>query len=269
MRYIDKTDRCLEFDDFLAKYQNRLKGIDKKWDWKKIKKITSKDKQGQRIHIGGEVLISLFQSLRLQQKGLCIYCEQTIPEKNLENVQDYIYGHLEHIIKQELAKTLNSEEAKEIILEQNNISVSCNGFNCELEVLEENDAIKNFCGHFKDGNYTTMVFDENQFLHPFKVRNLEEHFAYNENEIIEVINIIPNNEKTKSEQKSVNYMINFLNLQDETLKEMRLEQYNIILEDISNGEDINDLLSDDYDIFPKFYSMLKYLFKEDLEIINR
>jgi hypothetical protein len=114
-----------------------------------------------------------------------------------------------------------------------------------------------------------MVFDENQFLHPFKVRNLEEHFAYNENEIIEVINITPNNEKTKSEQKSVNYMINFLNLQDETLKEMRLEQYNIILEDISNGEDINDLLSDDYDIFPKFYSMLKYLFKEDLEIINR
>lgn len=66
MRYIDKTNRCEAFDNFVTTYRGRLRN-----DWEKFKKIRS----------GNIIRLTLHQHSWRLQKGLCAYCEQEIPEK--------------------------------------------------------------------------------------------------------------------------------------------------------------------------------------------
>ena len=55
-------------------------------------------------------------------------------------------------------------------------------------------------------------------------------------------------------------MIAVLGLQHKTLCEMRRRQYEIIREQIANGTPVDDILSEEYDELPAFYSMLKNKF---------
>ncbi len=246
MKYIDKNDICGDFEDFLEEFGQRLR------EWEKIKKITRKEKSGKRTKVGKAVLLSLFVHLRRQQKGLCIYCEQLIPEKNEANRGNYKYAHFEHVKKQELFKDL--------IFKQGNLSVSCNGFDCRIIFLEPNAVVKEFCGHFKDGNYNELETDYSQFIHPFEVEDISDYFEYEFSEDFDKIYIRPNPNREVTEQKKAGYMIDLLGLQHETLCEMRREEYDITLEQMNSGIDIEDYLSEEYEELPSFHSMLKEKF---------
>jgi uncharacterized protein (TIGR02646 family) len=244
MRYIDKNNPSPEFEQFLSDFGQRLHG-----DWEKIKKITYKDKKGNRIQIGRNILLILFKHLRLEQKGLCIYCQQFVPEKTVDNTETYEYAHFEHVNKQELYVQL--------IFKQKNLSVSCNGFDNDIAGLDDTAKIKEFCGHFKDGNYNPTTFNPQLFLNPFEITDIENYFDYEFSDDDTEILIVPNTNTSKEAQQKAGFMINVLGLQHKTLCEMRRRQYEIIRQQIENGSDTYDVLSEDYDEIPAFYSMLK------------
>lgn len=242
MRFIDKSNPCPQFDTFLTQYGKRLHS-----DWEKIKKISSKPKEGERIDVGRDILIVLFSHLRTEQKGLCIYCQQSIPEKTADKDTNYFYAHIEHVQKQELHKKL--------VFKQSNLSVSCNGFNCKAETLEMDRHIKEFCGHYKDGNYNAVAFDDALFLNPLIERDIEQYFDYNVD-----MYIVPNADYSNEQQEKANFTIQLLGLQHDTLCQMRQVQYDIMLEKYQAGVDMMEELSDEYDVLPAFYSMLKNKF---------
>lgn len=250
MRYIDKIKPCLEFDTFLKDFGQRLHG-----DWEKLKSITLKDKSGIRIKIGRNVLITLFQHLRREQKSLCIYCQQSIPEKTAENANTYQSAHFEHVKKQELHKNL--------IFNQKNLSISCNGFDTSISFLDDNAKIKEFCGHFKDGKYNSMVFKSELFLNPLEIQDIEHYFEYEFSDDDAEITILANKRASKEQQLKADFTIQTLGLNKKILCEMRRRQFEIIREQLMNGEDVNDLLSTDYEELPAFYSMLKSQFLND------
>ncbi|MEY4935903.1 MAG: hypothetical protein RIS64_2262, partial [Bacteroidota bacterium] len=208
MRYIDKNTSCLDFEIFLKKFGQRLYG-----DWEKLKKITEKNKQGERIAIGRTVLLQLFQHLRKEQKCLCIYCQQMIPEKTEWNADTYKYAHIEHVKKQQLHK--------ELIFNQKNLSVSCYGFDNEV-----NDSVKTkeFCGHFKDGNYNPMQFNPQLFLNPLELNDIEAYLQYEFSDDDTEIHIVPNSNRSEEEQQKADFTIKILGLHHKTLCEMRRSQ---------------------------------------------
>lgn len=246
MRYIDKSKSCSEWDDFLAKYRGRLNN-----DWKKVKKITCETPKGERIGVGRQILVTLFEHLRNEQRGLCIYCEQLIPEKTENNRSDYRYAHIEHIQKQELHKNL--------VLDQTNLTISCNGFNCDIEEITENMPQKEFCGHYKDNaTYNPVVFDDKRFLNPLKVVDIETYFEYEVGDGL--IRMIPNPNCSNEQQDKAKFTIEVLGLQHPTLCEMLKNAYDMMLNRQQIGIDITEELSDEYNILPAFYSMLKRTF---------
>jgi uncharacterized protein (TIGR02646 family) len=256
MRYIDKTKPCLEFEQFLTDFGQRLHGN----DWEKVKKVTYKDKNGDRIPIGRNVLLTLFQHLRVEQKSLCIYCQQLIPEKTEQNTTTYQYAHFEHVNKQ--------EQHQELVFKQENLSVSCNGFDNDIAELDDNAKIKEFCGHFKDGNYNPTTFNPQLFLNPLAIKDIEQYFIYEFSDDDTEIFIVPNADAPKEAQQKADFMIQLLGLQHKTLCEMRRRQYDIIQEQITDGTSrdsregggFSDWFSEDYDALPAFYSMLKEKF---------
>lgn len=246
MRHIDKSKSCPDFEDFLSQYGQRLHG-----DWGKIKKITTKSSNRERIMIGQQVLLILFTHLRNEQKGLCIYCEQLIPEKTAINRVDYKYAHIEHVQKQELHPDL--------VFVQSNLSISCNGFDCDIEVIVDDIPIKEFCGHYKDNpTYNPTVFDDNRFLSPLKVEDIETYFDYDVED--NQMRIVPNSNCSNEQQDKTKFTIDVLGLQHPTLCEMLMNAYDMMLDKLQNGIDIAEELSDEYDILPAFYSMLKNKF---------
>lgn len=255
MRYIDKSNPCVEFEEFLQKFGQRLHG-----DWEKLKKITEKNNIGERIAIGRNILLSLFKHLRNEQKCLCIYCQQMIPEKTEGNADTYKFAHLEHVKKRALHKDL--------IFNQKNLTVSCNGFDTEITKLEDNAEINEFCGHFKDNDkkdkngkrYNETIFDANLFLNPLEWKTIESYFEYQFSDDDTQIYIVPNQNCFKEQRQKAEFTIKILGLQHPKLCEMRRRQYEIIVESVVNGKNINDLLSTDYDELPAFYSMLKEKF---------
>jgi len=247
MRFINKESPCFEFDDFLEKFGQRLKGGQA---WSKLKRITAKNKYGERIYIGKQIRLILFNHLRRQQQGLCIYCQQSIPEK--AGAGEDKYAHIEHI-----KKRANFEE---LIFDQGNMAVSCNGFDCTMEDLEEDATIKEFCGHFKDGRYTTIEMDWTLFLHPFEIKDIDSYFEHEFSESFDDIYITSNPHKTEIEQTKAKYSAQLLNLNQETLRAMRRRQYDLVLENLQAGMDMKDYLSEGYEELPPFYSMLKEKF---------
>jgi uncharacterized protein (TIGR02646 family) len=225
MRYIDKTYRCKDFDDFVTTYKNRLRS-----DWEKFKKIKG----------GSAIRLILHQHTWRVQKGLCAYCEQEIPEKT--KPEEELKSHLEHV----RAKTAFPHLT--YIFE--NIIVSCEGF--DLKIIAENK--REFCGHVKDDKRRGNTYEEAFFLNPTEITDIESYFYYDNKG-----NIEPHPSKTVVEQEQAAYMIRVLGLDHPTLIEMRRNEYNIWLEkqiDWSEERLIEEL-SELKPLLPSFFSMLK------------
>jgi uncharacterized protein (TIGR02646 family) len=117
MRFIDKTNRLTRFDSYI---------------------LTKKPRNWADVNSGEKLL--LHQYLLAQQKHLCIYCQQSIPQKTSKNIPPSVIhpSHIEHIRPKSTFSALE--------LEQNNLSVSCNGFEIDAAATLNPD----FCGHKKD-----------------------------------------------------------------------------------------------------------------------
>ena len=159
MRYVSKRSREATFDAFVTELKPRLK------NWEDLKKKRNKAKIQ-----GSEVQLMLFQHLWQQQKGLCIYCEQEIPEKKIPyKTPNETIAQLEHICPQ--------SHCENLIFEQDNIAVSCEGFNLSEPI--PTDKRRKFCGHFKDQRSKGNIYVLDLFLNPnlqSEICNLKFHF---------------------------------------------------------------------------------------------
>ncbi len=238
MRYINKLNRHAPFDEFVEELKPRLKGK----DWSALKK-----KQNKAGVKGNQVQLSLFQHLLQQQQGLCMYCQQIIPTK-LEPYRSNAIAHLEHICAQ--------THCKDLIFEQSNLGVSCEGFN--LAAQETSEYRRQFCGHYKDQASKNNVYDPALFLNPTELEDIEDYFYYD----AEKGKISNHPEKATTSKESADYMISILNLNNEDLQKMRAMEYSNWLRDyIVYGEEwIKEQLDQNTDELPPFYSMLKTKF---------
>ncbi len=225
MRYIDKSNRCIAFDNFVTAYQARLRN-----DWEKLKKIKG----------GGAIRLVLHQHLWREQKGLCAYCEQAVPEKTTP--ESDAKSHLEHI------RPKARSEFKHLTFQFENLIISCEGFDLTAVFAYKRE----FCGHFKD-NYFTK-FDDALFLNPTAIIDIETYFRYNSEGQIE-----PNSFKTDEQQRRTVYMIRTLNLNNAVLVEMRKTQYDLWLEKQSSWTEVElaEELSENQRLLPAFFSLLK------------
>lgn len=242
MRYINKSNRCQDWDDFTARYKSKL--ANKKWD-----NFTEfRDKKTGEKNVGRKVKITLHHHLWKAQKGICIYCQKSIiPDLILPKINTELQNelksksHIEHILSKEQFPT---ERFK-----YNNLSVSCEGIG-EKKVTNEQLIKRQYCGHKKDENKT---FDYKQLLHPCKLRDIASYFIYDFEG-----NIKPNPQKTAEEQAKAAYMIKRLHLQNPTLVQYRTETYLAMLNLAET--DIKAELNPSQTHYPSFYSMLKQLF---------
>ena len=151
---------------------------------------------------------------------------------------DPVRSHIEHIRPRHFYFNLT--------FDYSNLSVSCAGSDCAATEQSE----KEFCGHWKDDEY-----DENQFLHPFELQDIEDYFEYDADG-----RIFANSLKNEVERKKAEYMIATLALNHTILIQKRAETYGAIIEKSDN--DINELLDSNVANLPSFYSMLKFLFHD-------
>ncbi|MEY4936917.1 MAG: hypothetical protein RIS64_3276 [Bacteroidota bacterium] len=223
MRYIDKSNRCQQFDDFVETYRGRLRN-----DWEKFKKVKG----------GSEIRLLLHQHLWLHQKGLCAYCEQEIPEKTKPD--EDAKSHFEHIRPKKRFPTLTYEFK--------NLIVSCEGFDLSTIV----DKKRQFCGHFKDNDFDK--YREDIFLNPTENQAITSYFRFDSEGRIE-----PNPLKTMAEQKQARYMIETLGLDNPVLNEMRKNQYDFWLEKQMewSNEQLLAELDEKQPLLPAFHSLLK------------
>ena len=185
MRYIDKSiKRFSEFEEFVA--QNSLSGncLEKDKDgfnrWEQLDKDCGKE--------GSEIKRRLHDHLVKEQSYLCIYCERKI---YLKTEQKYLCGHIEHIRPKE------KDEFKPLIFEYSNLSISCDGLDCDAkddedyinihkQIDKRNDENRSrkkeklekgiSCGYRKSNKY-----DKELFLNPFEEKNIENFFVYSLN----------------------------------------------------------------------------------------
>ena len=180
MRYIEKNNPCHLFINYLAEtklleyIKSFLAGNEETHPWKKF----DENKEGS------EVKKKLTLHLYNEQKGLCVYCQQELNRNNkiLSN-----YAHLEHLRPKEIYPGLS--------LDYLNLTVSCNGFDCMQFSTK-----KEFCGH-KKGN----EFDDDKFLNPAEIKDIEKYFVYTPNG-----NIKPASDLSDVEKEKAEYMINLL-----------------------------------------------------------
>ncbi|RKZ63566.1 MAG: TIGR02646 family protein [Candidatus Parabeggiatoa sp. nov. 2] len=216
MRYIDKSNRCAEFDEYV---NNDSPSV---WDEFKT-----------------DIKLKLHQHLFCSQQGLCIYCQQEVPEK--KETEYRIRSHIEHI------RPRSRPQYAHLTFCYNNLSVSCEGFDCKTKSLNPK---KEFCEHRKGNEY-----DEDKFLNPVECNEIEDYFVYD----IEG-KIHPNSSKNQEDRTKAEYMISILDLNHSKLTDIRKEQYQLIIEQQEKGLDIEEFLNPHYDLLPAFYAMLKQLF---------
>ncbi len=217
MRHIERINLCIEFEN----YKNR-RGISlQKWGNFKNKAVKLK----------------LHQHLWAEQKGLCVYCQQQIPQKVQIDSQGNIHpSHIEHIRPKSAFSQLT--------FAHQNLSISCEGYDIQHVPTPLSKA---FCGHPKDNEY-----EETLFLHPVEMADIESYFSY------DIQGKIESNGKNDNKAK---YMIQILYLNNTILEDMRSEQYSLIIEEVMNNNlDIVEYLAVNNTQFPPFYSMLKQLF---------
>lgn len=267
MRYIDKSiNRFTEFENFILENSVQGKCLEKDSNgfntWEQLY-------DGDCGKDGSNIKTKLHNHLVKEQSYLCIYCERRIKDG------EYLRGHIEHI--------LPKSKFQSLVFEYSNLSVSCNGLDCDAKSSEEYITIvrniekinigKNkkdkeklkdgiSCGHRKDDEY-----DENHFLNPFKEKNIEIFFVYKEERENdkESKGILILASKNPAYENKSRYMIEeVLDLNHDRLKKLRLAVYNDFLRKTNNGSDeekIRFLLKENVEELYEFHSMLKYFFR--------
>jgi uncharacterized protein (TIGR02646 family) len=172
-----------------------------------------------------------------QHKGLCIYCEQQLPKKTgAEHLPDAIIEHI---------RPRTKSKYPELTYIFCNLSVACKK---NKKIDDKNEDI-DFCEDRKKDEY-----DEQLFLNPHEVEDIESYFEYD----IEG-RIFPKNNNPKAD-----YMIKkVLNLDHNELNRTRGEQLSIYFEmELEMGvEAVKEIFSvENANQLPAFYSMLKQLF---------
>lgn len=185
------------------------------------------------------IKLLLHQHLLNEQQYLCIYCQQSIPPKLVKDTPAAKHpSHLEHI------RPKDTGMFPHLMFEYTNLSVSCNGFD-----IEQPPTSPEFCGHKKEN-----IYDDTLFLHPFEITDIEDYFEYDING-----KILPST-TYRDPLKKAEYTIATLNLNELALETARQEQYNLLIEEVKNGLDIENYLDASQPQLPKFYSMLRELF---------
>ncbi|MCB1158644.1 MAG: TIGR02646 family protein [Leptospiraceae bacterium] len=217
MRYIHKRKRCRAFDSYVKRKRTN------KWS-----------------QFNSSIKFELHQHLWKEQKGLCVYCEQAIPEKRRkDDTLRHHPSHIEHIKPK--------SKYKHLAFSYRNLALACNGFNCASE-----DEKGEFCEYAKKD-----MFNSNLFLNPVEVRDIEDYFTFDIDG-----NIKPNRNRSAIEIEKARYMIELLDLQNPNLKSMRAEQYTIFIEEELAGVNVRAILKPDRFVLPGFYTMLKQFFGE-------
>ncbi len=217
MRHIEKRDLCTDFENHKQRRGNTLQ------TWANFKDT--------------QVKLTLHQHLWQEQKGLCVYCQQVIPQKVQIDSEGNIHpSHIEHIKPK--------SEFPELTFEHSNLSISCEGFDIQNP---PNPIAKDFCGHAKANDYDDLLF-----LLPAEMTDIESYFTYN---------IQGKIESSGKDDNKANYMIQLLHLDNTILEDMRSEQYLLVIEEFTNNNlDIEDYLATNQTQFPAFHSMLQQLF---------
>lgn len=232
MKYIDKSNMCSDFDDYIT--ENSLDQYLNTYVEDSSITIHPWNKLGEEFE-GREIKRKLAAHFFIEQKGICAYCEQSLAIV-LPNTKQSDISHLEHIKPK--ARNRYPQET----FNQKNLILSCNGFDCNYE--PENPE---FCGHNKNQLYNGRLF-----LNPTLVENIENYFEYTiEGEIF------PADELSDNDRDKAEYMIDLLELKNPILVDMRK---NMLSDIISYNEDeISELLDAQNDIYPSFHSMLRQL----------
>jgi len=175
--------------------------------------------------------------LENEQYFLCMYCESKV---------DMNSSHVEHIKPKSL-------DIKHLTFDYSNLGVSCNGtcFNGEYENSRHN------CGHIKKN-----LYDEDFFLNPFEIENLEEYFEYD----FDDFKIYPKDEKNQK----AHYMINLLNLNSGRLIIARRNDYqnfNKRLRKIKDTEKRKKFIKKKIKVKTlQFISFFRYKYKKIFEV---
>lgn len=230
MRYIEKNKPCADFLTFVKQHE-----LDKYVEWymKGNGQYHPWDRLG-KAHHGSDIKRTLSQHLYEEQKGLCIYCEQTLNPRHelLSN-----FAHIEHLKPKDPHGGYPQHTFNYL-----NLTVSCNGFD-----TKKGHGGAKFCGHKK-----ANLYDENLFLDPTRVHDIERYFEYTVSGKIQPARDLKHFERRKAE-----YMIWLLDLQNPELVDMRAESFSSFIQ--FSEEEQQLLLDEDNDLLPGFHSMLKQL----------
>jgi len=215
MKYIRKSTCCTQFAEWFTENQASC--------WSELPT---------------EVKHTLHSHLWREQQGLCVYCQQAIPEKAAKQSSTQIRSHIEHIRPRSVYP--------DRMFDYDNLSISCEGFDCTAATPQK----KKFCEHRKADEY-----DENQFLNPIEQQEIANYFEYD----IEG-RIFANHLRSNTDQQKANYMIKILALDHKELNRLRESSYSQLIQE--NNSDIKELLNPDVPLLPAFYPMLNFLFVE-------
>lgn len=229
MRHINKTELCQDFDDYIKEMHYDI-SLDNY-----IKKTSVKKHPWKRLN--NEIKEILAKHLYAEQKGLCIYCQQSLinafPEILFSNI-----AHIEHL------KPKTRGKYPQETFNQKNLTLSCNGFDCKNE-----KGTSEFCGHNKLEEYNSLYF-----INPVEIEDTEKYFEYTFEGEIYPAELLSEKEKKKAE-----YMINVLDLKNSVLTDMRKDNYTDII--TIHKDEIDLFLDENVENLPSFYSMLKQLLK--------
>lgn len=228
MRHIEKKKKCQDFENYIIE-NNLNKYLDNYINNDSIN-LHPWTKFTNNIE-GRETKRKLAKHFYFEQKGLCVYCQQSLQIAYYNDFKSNI-SHIEHL------KPKKRNRYPEDTFNQNNLTLSCNGFDCTEET-----GLYEFCGHNKKAKYNGRLF-----LNPIEIKNTEKYFEYTING-----EIIPNNILNETEKQKAEYMIYILDLNYPNLIDMRKEQYNAFID----NEELNIFFNEDEDFLPSFFSMLK------------
>ncbi len=221
MRYVKIASRCKEFDDYI---NEQAEYVSKKWENLPTKPI--------------HIKTVLHNRLLKNQQGLCIYCQRKLKAKKAPS--DLSTDEIREL-KKEIRKSMIEHirpriKYPELTYVFCNLSVACN----------KQDDVTEYCEDVKHGEY-----DENLFLNPLENHDIEQYFGYDTDGTI-----FP-----KDNNSNAKYMIEVvLDLNNNVLKSMREYSFLDYSQQILNGEITEaELLNEQQEQLPEFYSMLKYL----------
>ncbi|MCD4794405.1 MAG: TIGR02646 family protein [Bacteroidales bacterium] len=229
MRHINKSEPCQDFDNYVKEMYHNI-SLDNY-----IKNTSVKKHPWKRLN--NEIKETLAKHLFAEQKGLCIYCQQSLINA-LPNILLSETVHVEHL------KPKTRDKYPQETFNQKNLTLSCNGFDCKNE-----KGTSEFCGHKKLEEYYSAFF-----LNPVEIEDIEKYFEYTFEGEIYPSEVLSEKEKIKAE-----YMINILGINHSRLSDMRKENLTNII--TIHKDEIEQVLDENVENLPSFYSMLKQLLK--------